>query len=55
VFWLFTSTVPRVGRSMSAMSRSSVLLPAPEGPVKNTNSPRSMFSDTPERASRPFA
>ena len=47
VFWLLTSTVPRVGRSMSAIKRSSVLLPAPDGPVRNTNSPRSMLNDTP--------
>ena len=53
VFWLLTSTVPRVGRSIKAIKRSSVLLPAPDGPVRNTNSPRWMSSDTPESASRP--
>src|SRR6188508_2860924 len=30
VFWPLTSRFPRVGRSISAMSLSSVLLPAPE-------------------------
>jgi hypothetical protein len=53
VFWSFTSTVPRVGRSISAMSRSTVLLPAPDGPVRNASSPRSMLNVTPESASRP--
>ena len=37
--------VPRVGRSISAISRSSVLLPAPDGPVRNANSPRSRLND----------
>ncbi len=47
MFWLFTSTVPRVGRSMSAINRSNVLLPAPDGPVMNANSPRSRLNETP--------
>ena len=37
-----TTIVPRVGRSSSAISFSTVLLPAPERPVRNTISPRPM-------------
>ncbi|MFO1401761.1 MAG: hypothetical protein U1F30_11225 [Steroidobacteraceae bacterium] len=49
-----TLTVPRVGRSSRPMSLSTVLLPAPERPVRNTISPRSTASETPPSASRPF-
>ena len=31
---------PPVGRSRSAMTRSSVVLPQPDGPMNETNSPR---------------
>ena len=34
-----TSSVPEVGVSRSAISRSSVLLPQPLGPISETNSP----------------
>src|SRR6185437_2996894 len=44
---------PRLGRSMSATSFRSVLLPAPEGPVRKAISPRSTSKDTSERASLP--
>ncbi len=54
VFWPFTTSVPRVGRSISAISLSSVLLPAPEWPVRNTISPRAISSDRSLTASRPL-
>ena len=50
----FTVTVPRVGRSRSATSFRTVLLPAPERPVRNTISPLSMLKLTLVRASRPL-
>ncbi len=54
VFWLMTSTVPRVGASIKRSAAVSVLLPAPDGPVKEHELRRaSMLSDTPESASRP--
>ena len=40
---------------MSAINFKMLLLPAPEGPVKNAISPSSMLNDTPARASRPLA
>src|SRR5207248_10603329 len=49
-----TSTLPRVGRSSSAMSLSTVLLPAPERPVRNTISPLWTLKLTLVRASRPL-
>ena len=54
VFWPFTISVPRVGRSITATSLRSVLLPAPECPVRNTISPRATDSVRFEMASRPF-
>ena len=36
-----TRMTPLVGVSRSAIARSSVVLPQPEGPMKETNSPRS--------------
>lgn len=54
VFCPFTTSVPRVGRSIRHTSLSSVLLPAPEWPVRNTISPRSTASERFESASRPF-
>jgi hypothetical protein len=54
VFWPLTVTTPRLGRSSSAISFSTELLPAPERPVRNTNSPASMRSETSLSASRPF-
>ncbi len=44
------STVPRVWRSSPAMARRSVVLPQPEGPRKQTNSPSLTSSDTSRRA-----
>ena len=35
-----TRIVPPVGCSRSAMTRSSVVLPQPDGPISETNSPR---------------
>ena len=54
VFWPLTVTVPRLGRSSSAISLSTLLLPAPERPVRNTNSPGWIVNVTPASASRPF-
>jgi hypothetical protein len=54
VFLPCTTTEPRVGRSSSAISFSTVLLPAPERPVRNTISPVPMRNVTFESASRPF-
>jgi len=45
-FWLLTSTLPELGRSIAAMSLSSVLLPAPECPVRNTISPSAISNET---------
>ena len=50
----FTVTVPRVGRSSSATSFSTVLLPAPERPVRKAISPLSIRKLTLVRASRPL-
>ena len=38
------------GRSKPATMRSSVVLPQPEGPSSEKNSPRSTASDTPSTA-----
>src|SRR5262249_10622473 len=43
-------SVPAVGASRSAMARRKVVLPQPEGPMKETNSPFSMVRFTSERA-----
>src|SRR5688500_15637784 len=45
-----TSTVPVVGAVRSPMSRRSVLLPHPDGPMRLTNSPRPMVRSIPESA-----
>ena len=55
MFWPLTMTDPVLGRSMAAISFSSVLLPAPEGPVMNTISPVAMFSVISASASCPPA
>ena len=34
-----TVMVPEVGRTRSAIARSSVVLPQPDGPIRETNSP----------------
>ena len=44
---------PRVGRSVMNNRRSSVLLPAPDGPVRNWNDPRSMWKLRSRRTSGP--
>eukprot|EP01133_Synstelium_polycarpum_P001588 gene1587-1849_t len=38
--WPASSSLPVVGRSMASSRRNKVLLPAPEWPVTNKNSPR---------------
>ena len=53
VFLPLITTVPRVGRSISATSFSTVLLPAPEGPVRYTISPAAISKLTRFSASRP--
>ncbi len=45
-----TSTLPRVGPIRSPMMRSSVLLPQPDGPMSETNSPRRMSRSIPASA-----
>src|SRR6476619_1904471 len=45
-----TVTVPAVGRRRSPMSRSSVDLPQPDGPMSETNSPCRMSRSMPRRA-----
>src|SRR5258705_2037274 len=44
--WPTTVTVPEVGCSMPPMMLSSVLLPQPEGPRRQTNSPLRISSET---------
>jgi hypothetical protein len=46
-----TEIVPDVGFSKSAMTRSKVVLPQPDGPMKETNSPLPMVRSTLESAS----
>ena len=41
---------PRVGTSSRSSSRRNVDLPEPEGPIRNTNSPRSTDTVTRSRA-----
>src|SRR5580704_8735216 len=43
--------VPAVGRSRSAMTRSSVVLPQPDGPMKETKSPSAISRSTFDSAS----
>ena len=45
-----TSTVPRVAEVRSAMTRMRVLLPHPEGPIRETNSPLRTSILTSDRA-----
>src|SRR4029078_5385975 len=52
-FCPFTMTEPEVGRSIAGMSLSSVDLPAPERPVRNTSSPASIEKLTSFSASWP--
>src|ERR1700731_1340654 len=47
-----TRICPEVGGSSRKRSRRKVDLPAPDGPVKNTNSPRSMVQVTSASACR---
>src|SRR4051794_11591965 len=49
---LSTTTVPLVGSSSRSSSRSTVDLPEPDGPMRNTNSPLSMPTETFSRAGR---
>ena len=53
-FTPLTRTSPSVGRSSMKISLSSVLLPDPLGPVRNTNSPLATCNDTSSSA-RPGA
>ena len=53
VFCPSTITWPLVGRSISAIRRKSVLLPAPEWPVTNNMSPLSTARLSPDNASWP--
>ncbi|BDZ64380.1 hypothetical protein GCM10025877_13180 [Agromyces mangrovi Wang et al. 2018] len=46
----FTSTVPALGSSRSAMRRMSVDLPQPDGPMRETNSPAATSRSMPWRA-----
>ena len=45
-----TRIVPSVAVSRSATARSSVVLPQPEGPMNDTNSPRFTLRSTPLNA-----
>src|SRR6266446_2060888 len=51
VSWPAIVIRPEVGSSMAAISRSSVLLPAPEGPTTSTSSPRATLRLRSERTS----
>ncbi len=44
------TTCPQVGESSPATSESSVLLPQPEAPIRQTNSPSATVSETLSRA-----
>jgi hypothetical protein len=44
--------VPLVGTSSRSNSRRNVDLPEPDGPMRKTNSPRSMSTDTRSSAGR---
>src|SRR5690554_763890 len=48
--WPATSTVPAVGRSSAPMMLSSVVLPQPDGPASDVNSPSSTSRSTPRSA-----
>src|SRR3569832_471334 len=51
-----TSSVPEVGCCKSAITRSIVVLPQPDGPMKETNSPSATWRSTLDKAStRPSA
>src|SRR5579872_5274681 len=46
-----TSSVPEVGCCKSAITRNIVVLPQPDGPIKETNSPSATCRSTLESAS----
>ena len=51
-----TNTRPLLGRSIAAIIFNNVDLPAPDGPAKNTSSPRSTTKDTSRNAApRPIS
>ena len=50
----FTETVPWVGESRPATMLSSVLLPQPDAPTRQTNSPGATSSDNRSRATTAF-
>ena len=50
VSWPFTVTVPAVGVSMQPIRLRMVVLPEPDGPAMEMNSPSSMVIDTPRTA-----
>ena len=52
-FCPLTITEPELGRSIAGISLSSVDLPAPERPVRNTSSPASIEKLTSRSASCP--
>ena len=45
-----TKIAPAVGFSRSAMTRRNVVLPQPDGPMKDTNSPLRMVRSTSDSA-----
>ncbi len=47
-----TCTSPELARSSLSVRRRNVDLPEPEAPTRNTNSPRSMFTETSSSAGR---
>src|SRR5688500_7801527 len=47
-------TRPPLGSSRPAISRSTVLLPLPEGPTRTSSSPSAISSETPSTATNPF-
>ena len=53
--WPSNSTRPRSGRAWPVMSRSSVVLPLPLGPMTAVTAPRGKSRSTPEKISRPPA
>ena len=46
-FWPLTMTLPELTRSITGINLSSVLLPAPECPVTNSNSASATKNETP--------
>jgi len=49
-----TRICPSLGRSARKRSFRSVVFPAPEGPVRKTNSPRATWNVTSRRTRRPW-